>query len=166
VFLLGPPQVDDLPPPSRTDPMLRPKALEILVYLATHGGKANRDDILYDVLGDAPAKRVPGRLNTFVYSLRRTLKTAAAGWDGAYVGAPDQDYALNGELIDLDLWSMQDTIARAATAPNTAGRVAALRDAVACYTGPLAEGKGLGMPGIPHKPVGIDTERRRGAAKP
>src|SRR5439155_689643 len=71
VFLLGPPRVDNLPPPSRTDPLLRPQAVELLVYLVTHGGSANKDDILIDVLGDAPQKRALGRLSTFVYSLRR-----------------------------------------------------------------------------------------------
>jgi hypothetical protein len=59
VFLLGPPRVDNLPPPSRTDPLLRPKALELFAYLAVHGGEAKRDDILYHVLPDAPQPRRP-----------------------------------------------------------------------------------------------------------
>jgi two-component SAPR family response regulator len=141
VFLLGPPRVDNLPPPSRTDPLLRPQAVELLVYLVTHGGSANKDDILIDVLGDAPQKRALGRLSTFVYSLRRSLKASTGGRDGVYVGAPEEDYVLNRELIDIDLWRMQDAMAAAAAAGDPAVRVAALREAVACYTGPLAQGK-------------------------
>lgn len=80
-------------------------------------------------------------MNTFVYSLRRSLKTSAGGRAGVYVGAPDEGYVLGRDLIDLDLWSMQDAIAAAEGAPDQPARVAALRAAAACYTGPLAEGK-------------------------
>ena len=118
VYLLGPPRVDNLPPPSRTDPMLRPQAVELLVYLVAHGGKAPRDDILYDVLGDAPQSKAAGRLNTFVYSLRRSLKTSAGGRAGVYVGPPDEDYAVGRDLIDLDLWRMQDAITTAQAASD------------------------------------------------
>jgi DNA-binding SARP family transcriptional activator len=141
VFLLGPPRIDNLPPPSRTNPLLRPQALELLVYLVTHGGHADKDQILNDVLGDAPQKRAPGRLSTYVYSLRRSLKNSAGGTDRTYVGTPDEDYTLNRDGIDIDLWRMHEAIARADAATDPAARIAALREAVACYTGPLAEGK-------------------------
>jgi two-component SAPR family response regulator len=141
VFLLGPPRIDNLPPPSRTDPLLRPQAVELLVYLVSHGGSADKEDILLDVLGDAPRKRAPGRLSTFVYSLRRSLKTSAGGGEGLYVATPEQGYTLNRELIDIDLWRMQAAISAAGAAGDPAARIAALREAVACYTGPLAQGK-------------------------
>jgi DNA-binding SARP family transcriptional activator len=141
VFLLGPPRIDNLPPPSRTDPLLRPQALELLVYLVAHGGSADKENILEDVLGDAPQKRALGRLSTFVYSLRRSLKKSAGGVQRTYVAAPEQGYALNRDGIDIDLWRMQDAITRAGAAVDPATRIAALREAVACYTGPLAQGK-------------------------
>jgi DNA-binding SARP family transcriptional activator len=141
VFLLGPPRIDNLPPPSRTDPVLRPQALELLVYLVTHGGSAGKDQILEDVLGDAPQSKAAGRLSTFVYSLRRSLKKSAGGAQRTYVGAQEEDYVLNRDGIDIDLWRMQDAIAAAAAATDPPTRIAALREAVACYTGPLAQGK-------------------------
>jgi two-component SAPR family response regulator len=115
--------------------------MELLVYLVTHGGSAAKDQILEDVLGDAPVSRAAGRLSTFVYSLRRSLKTSAGGRDGVYVGPAEEDYVLNRDRIDIDLWRMQASIAAAGTATDPAGRIAALREAVACYTGPLAQGK-------------------------
>gem|GEM_PF-1944184 len=141
VFLLGPPRVDDLPPPSHADPVLRPKSLELLVYLAAHGGRAGREQVLEDVLGEAPRSKAPGRLNTFVYSLRRSLKTAAGGRDGVYVGPPEDGYPLNRDLLDIDLWRMHAALTRAGATTDPAVRVAALREAVACYTGPLAQGR-------------------------
>ncbi|OLB91048.1 MAG: hypothetical protein AUI15_23490 [Actinobacteria bacterium 13_2_20CM_2_66_6] len=141
VFLLGPPRIDNLPPPSRTDPLLRPQAIELLVYLVTHGGHADKDQILDDVLGDAPQSKALGRLSTFVYSLRRSLKKSADGAQRTYVGAQQDDYVLNRDGIDIDLWRMQGAITRAGTATDPAARIAALREAVACYTGPLAQGK-------------------------
>jgi len=141
VFLLGPPRIDNLPAPSRTDPVLRPQAMELLVYLVTHGGSAGKDQILEDVLGDAPASKAAGRLSTFVYSLRRGLKKSAGEAQRTYVGAQEDHYALNRGGIDIDLWRMQDAITAADTATHPGRRIAALREAVACYTGPLAEGK-------------------------
>jgi DNA-binding SARP family transcriptional activator len=110
--------------------------MQLLVYLAVHGA-ADRDQILEDLLGDAPRKRAPHRLNTYVYNLRVNLKRA--GGPAVYVAPPDQRYALNREACDIDLWRMQAAIAEADTATDPHVRIAALRHALACYTGPLAQ---------------------------
>jgi two-component SAPR family response regulator len=113
--------------------------MQLLVYLAVHGGRAGRDQILEDLLGDAPRKRAPHRLNTYVYNLRVNLKRA--GGPATYVGPPDQGYPLNRDALDIDLWNMQAAIAEADTATDAQTRIDALRRAVACYTGPVAEGR-------------------------
>jgi len=137
IFLLGRPRIDNLPPPSRSDPPLRPQSMELLVYLVARGGAASKDQILEDVLGNAPQRKAPERLNTYVYNLRRNLKRA--GGDATYVAPPEAHYALNRDALDVDLWWMQAAIADADAATDPQSRIAALRAAVACYAGPLAQ---------------------------
>lgn len=137
VRVLGRPEILDLPPRSGDDKPLRPQSLELLVYLLARGGQADRDQIIDDVLGDVPVRRAPHRLHTYAYNLR--LNLAKAGGPGSYVAPPGDRYALNRDLLDVDLWRMQDAITAAQNATEPADRIAALRDAVAAYTGPLAQ---------------------------
>jgi DNA-binding SARP family transcriptional activator/nucleoid-associated protein YgaU len=137
VFVLGLPRVDD----SAAGPgePLRAKSLELLVYLAVQdGAAAGVEAILEDLLPDAPARKAPYRLHTYVYSLRRTL--ARCGGPGSYLTHPAGRYALNADTVEVDLWQMQAALADATTAAEPAARVAALRRAVELYRGPLADG--------------------------
>src|SRR5205814_8806415 len=57
---------------------------------------------------------------------------------------PDEQYALNRDTVEVDLWRMQAAISAAQAADAASdrdARVAALREAVACYSGPLADGR-------------------------
>ena len=134
VLLLGPARIDG--PPCELP--LRPKSLELLVYLAVNDGTASHDQILEDLLPDAPARRAPRRLNTYVYNLRCNLKSA--GGPGEYLDHPAEDYVLRRDALDIDLWRLREAIAAAKSAIDPGARVAALREAVACYTAPLAAG--------------------------
>jgi len=141
VVVLGVPRIVDLPPPRRPgEQPLRSKALEVLAYLVTSGGQAPQHRIIADVLAAERRSKSRARLNTYVSNLRGCL--ARAGGKATYVAGPDEQYALNRDVIDVDLWRMQAAIAAAeAAGDDRAVRVAALRAAVACYTGPLAEGR-------------------------
>jgi DNA-binding SARP family transcriptional activator len=136
ITVLGRPGIDD----STAEPgdPLRPKSLELLVYLAVHGGSARVETILEDLLPDAPARKAPYRLHTYVYSLRKTLHRCAG--PGTYLEHPAGRYALNPAAVDIDLWAMRAALTEADTAATPAARTAALRRAVAAYPAPLAEG--------------------------
>jgi DNA-binding SARP family transcriptional activator len=138
VFVLGPPRVED----SAAEPgePLRAKSLELLVYLAVQdGAAAGVETILEDLLPDAPARKAPYRLHTYVYSLRKTL--ARCGGPGSYLTHPAGRYALNPDTVEVDLWQLQAALADANAAADPVVRVAALRRAVDAYRGPLADGR-------------------------
>jgi len=139
--VLGAPRIVDLPPPRKPgEQPLRSKALEVLVYLVASGGQAPKHRLIADVLAAERQSKSRARLNTYVSNLRACL--ARAGGRAQYVAGPDEQYALNRDTVDVDLWRMQAAIAAAdAGKDDREARVAALRAAVACYTGPLAEGR-------------------------
>ena len=72
VHVLGPPCIHGYTP-SRGQ-ALRKKSLELLVYLAVHGGSATQGAITDDVLAYALRRTVDAQLHTNVYGLRRALK--------------------------------------------------------------------------------------------
>ncbi|RLK23829.1 transcriptional activator [Micromonospora sp. M71_S20] len=134
VTVLGPAAIADVPP----GPTLRKKALEVLVYLAVHDGNASAEAILDDLLPDAPANKAPGRLYTYVSDLRATMRRTAG--PGTYLTHPNHRYALDRDMIDVDLWRMRAAIRDANQATDPSERLAALRRAVDTYGGHLAEG--------------------------
>ncbi|MGW3890467.1 AfsR/SARP family transcriptional regulator [Micromonospora chokoriensis] len=117
---------------------LRAKALELLVYLVVQNGDAAQDNILDDLLPDAPASKAPHRLHTYVSALRKTL--VLTGGPATYLTHPSRRYALNREVLDTDLWRMRDALRDAALATTDADRTAALQRAVDAYDGTLADG--------------------------
>ncbi|WP_446686803.1 BTAD domain-containing putative transcriptional regulator [Plantactinospora siamensis] len=136
VEVLGDARIVDI---DTTQP-LRGKSLELLVYLAARGGTASQEAILEDLLPEATASKAPHRLHTYVYNLRRVLKST--GGPATYLSHPDRRYILHRDAVDADLWRMSDAIDEANRASDPADRVAALSRAVAAYQGPLAAGKG------------------------
>ena len=140
VVVLGPPGIVDLPQPRRPgEQPLRSNALEVLVYLIAGGGQAAKHRIIADVLAGEKQSKARARLNTYVSNLRSCLRRA--GGPATYVAGPDEQYALNRDVLDVDLWRMQAAIAAAEATEDPQARVAALRTAVACYTGPLSAGR-------------------------
>ncbi|MEV6377759.1 BTAD domain-containing putative transcriptional regulator [Micromonospora musae] len=117
---------------------LRAKALELLVYLVVNDGDAAQENILDDLLPDAPAAKAPHRLHTYVSALRGAL--TRTGGPASYVTHPSRRYTLNREALDADLWRMRDALRSAERAGNDADRVASLRRAVDAYGGGLADG--------------------------
>jgi DNA-binding SARP family transcriptional activator len=141
LVVLGTPRIVDLPLPRKPgEQPLRSKALEVLVYLVASGGQAPKHRIIADVLAAERHSKSRARLNTYVSNLRACL--ARAGGRASYVAGPDEQYALNRDAVDVDLWRMQAAIAAAdAARDDRDARMSALRVAVACYAGPLAEGR-------------------------
>ncbi|MHA4948716.1 AfsR/SARP family transcriptional regulator [Micromonospora sp. SD19] len=117
---------------------LRAKALELLVYLVVQDGDAAQDNILDDLLPDAPASKAPHRLHTYVSALRKTL--ALTGGPATYLTHPSRRYALNRDALDTDLWRMRTALRDADLATTDTDRTAALQRAVDAYDGTLADG--------------------------
>ncbi|WP_432844320.1 BTAD domain-containing putative transcriptional regulator [Dactylosporangium sp. CA-092794] len=134
VTVLGSAGIVDVPP----GPTLRKKSAEVLVYLAVHDGDASAEAILDDVMPDAPSKKAPGRLYTYVSNLRTVMRHT--GGRGTYITHPGQRYVLNTDAVDVDLWRMRAAIRDADQATDPQDRLAALRRAVDTYGGPLADG--------------------------
>jgi DNA-binding SARP family transcriptional activator len=117
---------------------LRAKSLELLVYLIVHDGNATQDNILDDLLPDAPAAKAPHRLHTYVSALRKAL--ARTGGPAPYVTHPPRRYTLTPAAFDTDLWRMRDALRDADCATTPTERTAALQRAVDAYNGALADG--------------------------
>ena len=133
VQVLGRPTILGADP---NDP-LRAKAMELLVYLIARGGGATTDAMKEDLVPDATVSKAPHRIHTYIYALRKALRRT--GGRATYVTHPPHRYLLNPDAFDIDLWRMRDALTDAETATGD-HRVAALRRAIAVYTGPLAEG--------------------------
>ncbi|MDG4803629.1 BTAD domain-containing putative transcriptional regulator [Micromonospora sp. WMMD980] len=129
VTVLGRPTLVDASQP-RT---LRTKSLELLVYLAARDGTASTEEILEDLLPEAPSSRALHRLHTYVSDLRAVLRQHAG--PGSYLTNPHQSYRLNPDRFDIDLWRLRAALRKPGNDPT---RVPALRRAVEHYR-PLAE---------------------------
>ncbi|MBU8857773.1 MULTISPECIES: BTAD domain-containing putative transcriptional regulator [unclassified Micromonospora] len=130
VTVLGRPALVDASHPRR----LRTKSLELLVYLAARDGTASTEEILEDLLPEAPSSRALHRLHTYVSDLRAVLRQHAG--PGSYLTNPHHHYRLNPDRFDIDLWRLRAAL----RAPgNDHTRLPALRRAVDHYR-PLAEG--------------------------
>ncbi|GAA4470897.1 BTAD domain-containing putative transcriptional regulator [Phytohabitans houttuyneae] len=144
-------------------PGLRRKAGELLAFLATRRGGVSIDDVKEALWPDAPVSRAKQRLATDVANLRACLRTgagiipgdqnqsdAAAGAGGRRAGSTGPAFVVNtggryllaADLVSVDWWQVQDAVTRAATAPDTAGRITALQQAVQAFNGLLYDADG------------------------
>ena len=89
---------------------------------------------------NAVVRRASQRLSTEVANLRRGIRLAAADPTVQPVVNSGSRYHLDGNLLDIDAWTMVDALTQAAAATGPAARIAALRRAVDAHTGVLAEG--------------------------
>ncbi|MEV6927565.1 hypothetical protein AB0M46_24105 [Dactylosporangium sp. NPDC051485] len=133
VLVLGPPQILDM---DMSKGAARAKSVELLVYLAVHDGPVHYEPITDDLLPEAPAKRAPHRLHTYVSALRDVLRRTGAPTE--YVRRSGDRYQLNRDVLDIDLWRMQQALRDAEQATDPAVRIAAWRRAVDQYRGDLA----------------------------
>src|SRR5207248_8171938 len=124
VRVLGRPALVTASPPRQE---LRRRALELLIYLAVHRRGANLPDIKEAFWPDASNRRAGERLQTEVGDLRARVRDAyrAANPDTDPDGDKGEQlqpvvntggrYHLNPDLVDIDWWTVQDTLAAATT---------------------------------------------------
>jgi two-component SAPR family response regulator len=136
VRVLGKPEIVGVP----ADVHVRKNALELLTYLIARGGSAHQDQIVEDLMPEPSRRKAVERMHTYTYNLRQVF--TRLGGDGSYLKVGQHQYVLDRAGFDVDLWTMLNAVADVAAALDQQSQVAALRQAVAAYTGPFADGAG------------------------
>jgi DNA-binding SARP family transcriptional activator len=98
---------------------------------------ATSDQLMAALWPEVRPRYARGRFHTTMSELRSQL-TDAVGAD-AILRTGDR-YHLDPEQVTVDLWNLHDAIERATNALDPAAHVAALREAIALYTGAVADG--------------------------
>ncbi|WP_433221840.1 BTAD domain-containing putative transcriptional regulator [Dactylosporangium sp. CS-047395] len=130
---------------------MRQHARELMVYLAVHRDGAALTDIMEILWPAATLSRAGQRLSTDTADLRRRIREAAgqlrrSPGHGPTAGKPTIEpvvnmgsrYHLNPDVVDVDLWRLDDALGAAAAATDPAERLRHLRAAVGIPPEPLA----------------------------
>jgi len=121
------------------------KARELLAFLAVHGADGATGDAISEALWPGASPGHGKRQRNMALRKARDLLRGSTGHDAPMwiILAADR-YRLDRALIEADLWQFQAALeaARAATADED--RLAAYRQAVSYYRGPLCDGAGYG----------------------
>ena len=119
------------------------KARELLAFLTVHGaGGATGEAISEALWPGAPPGHGTRQRNIALRKARELLRTATGLTTPMWITLTAGRYRLDPALTGTDLWQFQAALEAARTAGDDQARLAALRKAVACYRGPLADGAG------------------------
>jgi DNA-binding SARP family transcriptional activator len=135
IRVLGRPTIANDSPPKHA---LRPRARELMVYLAVHRSGVNLPDLKEAFWPDATNRRAGERLQTEVTDLRGRIRDVYGKRDIEPVVNTGGRYHLNPEVVEVDWWTVQDALAAATT--DATRRRDQLRRAVHAFGGPLSEG--------------------------
>ena len=114
------------------------KQREVLVYLALHPDGARRDAINDAVWPDSPISRPFNSFHNALSTLRRALHQSTEGRIGEIVIHDDGRYQLDSRFVTTDYGRFAAALGARGSAGDAA-RIDALHQAVAVYTGHLAE---------------------------
>ena len=118
------------------------KARELLAFLTICGADGATGEAISEALWPgAPPGHGTQQRRVALRKARELLRTATGLTTPMWITLTADRYRLDVTLIDADLWQFQAALETARTADDQA-RLAALRQAVACYRGPLADGAG------------------------
>ena len=119
------------------------KARELLAFLTVCGaGGATGEAISEALWPGAPPGHGTRQRNIALRKARELLRTATGLATPMWITLTAGRYRLDPALTGTDLWRFQAALEAARTAGDDQARLAALRQAVACYRGPLADGAG------------------------
>ncbi|MBA8926880.1 DNA-binding SARP family transcriptional activator [Kutzneria viridogrisea] len=119
---------------------LQPRAQELLVLLALHPGGTTRDTLVSALWGEDPPTRPTNALHTALSRLRHDLIEATGGAVTDIASADNGHYRLDPATVDVDYWRFERAVAARRAATTDAERIAAYREVVNSFGGPLAEG--------------------------
>lgn len=110
--------------------LITAKQREVIVHLALHPDGVRRDSIVTDIWPDASGPRPQNSFHATLSQLRRALRTANTVEN--IVTSTDGHYALNPDVVDVDLWRLRRML-------HAAPKAAALTHITNLYHGELAE---------------------------
>lgn len=152
VRVLGPPTVIGV---EDTDRDLRPKALELAVYLACHPDGAPIRQVGEYLEPDARVRQADRRVHTNVSNLRRML-AGSEGGRGDFVLRGPAGYRLDPARVSVDLWELRSIVRQIGLATGERRRELLVQARGLCAGG-LAEGQ-------PYEWIGPYREYVRGLA--
>jgi DNA-binding SARP family transcriptional activator len=115
----------------------RSDGVQILVHLAVNPDGATSDELMALLWPEIRPHHSRGRFHTTISELRHTL-AEAVGADP--IARTDERYHLAPQVVEVDLWTLNDTIDQAATAVEPAQHAAALQRVIDLYSGTVADG--------------------------
>ena len=119
------------------------KARELLAFLAVHGADGATGEAISEALWPGTPPGHGTRQRNIALRKARDLLRGAAGLPAPmWITLTAGRYRLDPALTGTDLQQFQAALEAARTARDDQARLAALRQAVACYRGPLADGAG------------------------
>jgi DNA-binding SARP family transcriptional activator len=116
----------------------RTAAWQVLTLLATHPDGLRSRRLITTVWPGPPPATITNRLYTTLSDLRADLKPYLH--DAALIVHRDHRYALNPDIVDVDLWWLHTAVRAAAGAITTADRRRASHDVITTFRGDLAAG--------------------------
>lgn len=119
---------------------LQPRTKELLVLLALHPGGTTRDTLVSALWGDDPPARPTNALHTALSRLRHDLAEATGGTAADIALVDNGHYRLDPAMVSVDYWRFENAVTARRAAASVAERIAAYREVVNSYGGPLAEG--------------------------
>lgn len=119
---------------------LQPRTKELLVLLALHPGGTTRDTLVSTLWGEDPPSRPTNALHTALSRLRRDLTEATDGAVTDIALVDNGHYRLDPATVHVDYWRFENAVAARRAAATDAERIAAYRDVINSYGGPLADG--------------------------
>lgn len=118
---------------------IRAKARELITVLALHAGGASRDVLLEALYPDVEQRSAVMRFHAALADLRRALRNATSQPDADFIVLSGDRYRIAPDMIDVDLWHLQRSIAAAhAATDDPEARLRHLRSAVDTFQADLA----------------------------
>ena len=118
------------------------KARELLAFLAVHPGGATGEAISEALWPGAPPGHGTRQRNVALRKARELLRGATGLTTPMWINLTAGRYRLDPALTGADLWRFQAALEAARIVGDDQARLAALRQAVGYYRGPLADGAG------------------------
>ncbi|MHB1927997.1 MAG: BTAD domain-containing putative transcriptional regulator [Acidimicrobiales bacterium] len=120
---------------------LRSVAKELLVYYLLRPEGATVDEAVDKLWPDTDPKMVHRQFWTAASNLRSRLRQGSEA-ESKILDLAGDVYRLDSQLVSADLWDFEAALTEAVHAKDDAATVAALRRAVECYRGELAQDAG------------------------
>ncbi|TDB89152.1 hypothetical protein E1264_09275 [Actinomadura sp. KC216] len=117
---------------------IRGKGRELLTHLAVHAEGASRDAIVAALWPDVDHKHAVMRFHALLHETRQTLKRATGRIDENFIVRTADRYAIDPELISVDLWRFHTAVHEASQADRDQDQAALLQEAADIYQGHLA----------------------------